>query len=33
MIGLRLEDVTGHLGEIDSALGHTHELAARLHRP
>lgn len=28
-----LEDVTGHLADIDSALEHAHELAAKLHRP
>ena len=33
MIGLRLDDVTGHLADVDSALGHAHELAANLHRP
>ena len=33
MIGLRLDDVTAGLVEVDSALGHAHELAAKLHRP
>ena len=33
MIGLRLDDVTAALVEVDSALGHAHELAAKLHRP
>ena len=33
MIGLRLDDVTAVLVEVDSALGHAHELAAKLHRP
>ena len=32
MIGLRLDDVTAALVEVDSALGHAHELAAKLHR-
>ena len=33
MIRLRLDDVIGQLGDIDSALEHTHGLAAKLHRP